>query len=96
MNSVCGKDGTGDTRVLRTGGKLSSQFVDFAVPIVLLLGRGEVIEMRGVIECRTKLLSGPLLSTTWLTSFIKKFLVYFLGSIDFAMNYNHTEQKQKW
>lgn len=63
---MCGKDGTGDTRVLRTGGKLSSLFVDFAVPIVLLLGRGEVIEMRGVIECRTKLLSGPLLSTTWL------------------------------
>lgn len=40
-NSVYGKGGTGDTRVLRTGGKLSSQSVDFTVSIVLIFfGRG--------------------------------------------------------
>ena len=50
--------------------------------------------MRGGIECRTKLLPESPLSTTWLLPpFTKKFLVYFLGSIDFAINYKHTENR---
>lgn len=48
--------------------------------------------MRG----ETAELSYFLLSTTWLLPpFIKKFLVYFLGNIDFAVNYNYREQKQE-
>lgn len=71
----------------------SSHFVDFAIP-VLLSERREVLEMRGGIEHRTKLLPESPLSAAWLfPPFTKEFLVYFLGSIDFAVNYKHTENR---
>ena len=71
-----------------------SQFVDFAILAALFSERRELVEMRRGIEHRTKLLPESPLSTTWLLPpFTKKFLVYFLGSIDFAINYKHTENR---
>lgn len=68
------------------------QCVDFCSTLFFFL-EGEVIRMWG----ETAELSYFLLSTTWLLPpFIKKFLVYFLGNIDFAVNYNYREQKQEW
>lgn len=50
--------------------------------------------MRGGIEHRTKLLPESLLSTAGLLPPItKKSLVDFLGSIDFAINCKHAENR---
>lgn len=51
--------------------------------------------MREEIESRTELLFGPLKTMWLLPLFIKKFLVYFLCNISFAINYNCREQKKE-
>lgn len=90
---VAGK-GQGTHKFLGRLGNAVIQCVDFVLPIFFFFfSEGEVIQKRE----ETAELSYFLLSTTWLLlPFTKKFLVYFLGNIDFAMKYSYREQKQEW
>lgn len=83
--------GQGTHKFLGRLGNRVIQCVDFVLPIFFFFFflRGEVIQKKE----ETAELSYFLLSTTWLLlPFIKKFLVYFLGNIDFATT---TENKNR-